>query len=154
LVTLNSIDWVSSRTVPVAVIGFSGAEVPLAYCTRFFAKYKGREGARGCGNNDWFADGKHSRFATFSQTRQTSQDSFPNKIKTPLVVVMSAVDWWKSSKDEALTDFLRSGVRWMVWRLLGKLEGFSSVDRQSRIRAQTIRIIPTRSSQVLHIRFV
>jgi hypothetical protein len=48
---------------------------------------------------------KHFQFGAFSQTPQTSQESFPNKQKYSLLVVMSAVDWWKSPQKEALIVF-------------------------------------------------
>ena len=107
---------------------FSGLEVPLAYCTRFLAKYKGQEAVRGCGNavsieefaKGTEADRKRFQFGKFTQPQQASQELFLNIEKENLVVVMSAVDWWKSGRQEGWAAFSAGCVPWIFLERCGK----------------------------------
>jgi hypothetical protein len=74
---------------------FSGSEVPLAYCTRFSAKYKGHKPEKTCGNGGF--GGRHAENQNLHSNKKFYKNpNEPEKIEK-LVVVMSAVDRWKSS---------------------------------------------------------
>jgi hypothetical protein len=54
----------------------------------------------------------------FSQKQQ--EESFQKQKTVKLVVVMSAVDWWKNERAPNRLRFLRPGVRWNFLRRFGK----------------------------------
>jgi hypothetical protein len=60
---------------------------------------------------------------TFLQTKRLSQYSenwFALKKSKTFVVVMSAVNWWKSSKNERLPAYSLTPVQWNSERFIGK----------------------------------
>jgi hypothetical protein len=60
----------------------------------------------------------------FAQQQQALQESLRRRKNIKLVVVMSAVDWWKSSPVECLGALRPAGVRWNFLRLFGKRVAF------------------------------
>jgi len=46
-----------------------------------------------------------------------------------LVVVMSAVDWWKTQRHEALAVFSRRHVQWICVERFGKTGGLDTFER-------------------------
>jgi hypothetical protein len=65
-------------------------------------------------------------FHTEQQLSSFHKSLFFKKLKMPLLVVMSAVDWWKSAENKNRLGFLPSGVRWIFLRLFGKALTFST----------------------------
>jgi hypothetical protein len=84
--------------------------------------------------------------------QQASQKYSLNQ-KDTLLVVMSAVDWWKSLQTETLLGSFASGVRWNILRLVGKLRAMLVSSLAIEILQQSIRTIPTRSSHFVHTQF-
>ena len=75
------------------------------------------------------------------------------KIKITLLVVMSAVNWWKWFRNETPVEFLLTGVRWNSLRSFGKVLVFRRHSAAAQILQQTIRKIPTQSTHLLHTPF-
>jgi hypothetical protein len=58
----------------------------------------------------------------FSQAQELSQKQSDKNTAIKLVVVMSAVDWWKSSRTRTRLDDSSTGVTWISGRNCGKSE--------------------------------
>jgi hypothetical protein len=71
------------------------------------------------------------------------QKAFSYSEKSSLLVVMSAVNSWKSPWRECLPTFLQMSVQWNFLRLFGKVVIFKNTLVASRNLSQIIRTIPT-----------
>jgi hypothetical protein len=58
----------------------------------------------------------------FFTATTNSADQFRKRIKMTLLVVMTAVDSWKSPRTPTLVGFLISGVQWIFLRPFGKVQ--------------------------------
>jgi len=65
----------------------------------------------------------------FSQTQELSQKLSKKIELIKLVVVMSAVDWWKSSQTLAPLENCPHGVAWISMRICGKTALTSGMDK-------------------------
>jgi hypothetical protein len=65
----------------------------------------------------------------FSQTQELSQQLSDKNTSLNLVVVMSAVDWWKTQRHEALAVFSRRHVQWICVERFGKTGGLDTFER-------------------------
>jgi hypothetical protein len=83
---------------------------------------------------------------------QPSPGTFQKINLNSLLVVMTAVDWWKSHKQETLIGFLKSSVQWIFLRQFGNPQVIPTTECVKQFHQQSIRTIPTRSSQFLHMR--
>src|SRR5579863_2312097 len=86
----------------------------------------------------------------FSQTQRLSQKQSDKNRAIKLVVVMSAVDWWKCTRMRGLAcDFARR-VAWISARICGKKGRGGEASDSIQKRAHLIRKFPSRCSHLPH----
>jgi len=86
----------------------------------------------------------------FSQNSSSARGFLYRKEKLTLVVVMSAVDWWKSARYIRLPVFFAAGVQWILVRGFGKLPRKIFPVRSRTMSPQLVRRILTRCTHDLH----
>jgi len=84
---------------------------------------------------------------TYSHPQLFSQIIFE---RLTIVVVMSPVNWWKSSPVTGLLVFFNPSVQWIFLRVFGKAIQFAPRLGVSESLPQIVRIFPTTFSHLLH----